>query len=261
MTTVNPIDIGSLPNDGTGDPLRVAFAKINDNFTYLGNLVPNGNTGDIQFIDANGYFAGDDNLSFDSANVKLRLGATIVPTTDLGIDIGTRDNRVDSLYLGNTLALGNISISESGNTISFPVTVLPSKQASFHMNDLTLDGNINIGGSLNLDALDIGKFSATTSNNDINQVVFQTPISNFNTGVFQLTSRSETTNASQTVTLSVTKKTDNTGVRFSAYATLFEGSPITRYNVDYGYANVRIIVNPILNNVINHTGTYEISKS
>lgn len=29
------IDIGALPNDGEGDPLRTAFAKINFNFTEL----------------------------------------------------------------------------------------------------------------------------------------------------------------------------------------------------------------------------------
>lgn len=29
------IDIGSSPNDGTGDKLRQAFSKINDNFTEV----------------------------------------------------------------------------------------------------------------------------------------------------------------------------------------------------------------------------------
>jgi len=29
------INIGTLPNDGTGDPLRTAYGKINDNFDEL----------------------------------------------------------------------------------------------------------------------------------------------------------------------------------------------------------------------------------
>tara|TARA_R110000868_G_scaffold5171_2_gene31902 strand:- start:8 stop:640 length:633 start_codon:yes stop_codon:yes gene_type:complete len=29
------IDVGSLPNDGTGDPLRIAFQKVNNNFSNL----------------------------------------------------------------------------------------------------------------------------------------------------------------------------------------------------------------------------------
>lgn len=33
------INIGTLPNDRSGDPLRVAFEKINSNFTELFNGV------------------------------------------------------------------------------------------------------------------------------------------------------------------------------------------------------------------------------
>lgn len=29
------INVGALPNDGTGDPLRLAYEKINDNFDEL----------------------------------------------------------------------------------------------------------------------------------------------------------------------------------------------------------------------------------
>lgn len=35
--TIELINVGSLPNDGTGDPLRVAFEKINNNFLYVNN--------------------------------------------------------------------------------------------------------------------------------------------------------------------------------------------------------------------------------
>jgi hypothetical protein len=35
MAIQETIIIGALPNDGTGDPLRTAFRKINDNFTSL----------------------------------------------------------------------------------------------------------------------------------------------------------------------------------------------------------------------------------
>ncbi|MGI9487103.1 MAG: hypothetical protein ACR2RF_14745 [Geminicoccaceae bacterium] len=31
MATVTPVDIGTAPNDGTGDPLRTAFTKLNTN--------------------------------------------------------------------------------------------------------------------------------------------------------------------------------------------------------------------------------------
>ena len=35
MTTLEVINIGSSPNDGSGDPLRVAFSKVNNNFANL----------------------------------------------------------------------------------------------------------------------------------------------------------------------------------------------------------------------------------
>ena len=42
------INIGSSANDGTGDPLRTAFDKINDNFIEL-----YGTDNDINTLDAN----------------------------------------------------------------------------------------------------------------------------------------------------------------------------------------------------------------
>ncbi len=44
------INLGSSANDGTGDPLRVAFEKINNNFSELFNTaMPNGPDGSIQY--------------------------------------------------------------------------------------------------------------------------------------------------------------------------------------------------------------------
>lgn len=34
---IQPIGIGNAPNDGTGDTLRTAFGKVNNNFSYLTN--------------------------------------------------------------------------------------------------------------------------------------------------------------------------------------------------------------------------------
>jgi hypothetical protein len=256
-SNVANIDIGSLPNDGTGDPLRVAFAKINDNFTYLGNLVPGGPAGALQYIDANGFFEGSSNIVFDTANNQLDLGTTIVPLSDAGIDLGTSEDRIGNLYLANTFQMGNISISESGNLISFPVTVLPSKQASLHVNDVTMDGNLTVGGSLTLTGVSIGGFNSTTTGNTQGQVIFQMPLTQFDTGIFQITSRDSNSANSQTVTLSVTKYSDNSNVRFSAYGTVFVGNAITSYNVDNGYGNVRILINPLVNDTITHVGTFD----
>ncbi len=55
------INIGALPNDGTGDPLRVAYGKINDNFDEL--------------------YAGDGSLV---TRIIAGSGITVSPTNGLG---------------------------------------------------------------------------------------------------------------------------------------------------------------------------------
>ena len=54
------IGIGSAANDGTGDPLRTAFAKINDNFTELYNATGAGASNNVQ-ISANSIISTDTN--------------------------------------------------------------------------------------------------------------------------------------------------------------------------------------------------------
>jgi hypothetical protein len=48
--SIQLIKIGALPNDGTGDPLRVAFEKINNNFISQANTtVAAGPDGSVQY--------------------------------------------------------------------------------------------------------------------------------------------------------------------------------------------------------------------
>ena len=44
------INIGTVANDGTGDPLRTAFDKVNDNFTELYN----DDAGDVNSVTGSG---------------------------------------------------------------------------------------------------------------------------------------------------------------------------------------------------------------
>jgi len=36
---IQNIGVGTIPNDGTGDPLRTAFIKVNNNFAYHSGLI------------------------------------------------------------------------------------------------------------------------------------------------------------------------------------------------------------------------------
>ena len=62
------INIGSSPNDGTGDPLRDSFDKTNDNFTDLYNVGGWGFYSDGEVILPT--------QTFNSTPPKLRIDAT-----------------------------------------------------------------------------------------------------------------------------------------------------------------------------------------
>ena len=79
------INVGELPNDGTGDPVRIAFIKINNNFTQTTALTsPAGPNGAIQLnlsetvgnVTTN-TFTGSSNLRVVGSN--LNLGFNIIP--------------------------------------------------------------------------------------------------------------------------------------------------------------------------------------
>lgn len=258
ITSAN-IDIGDLPNDGTGDPLRVAFDKINTNFEELALLAPTGPTGSFQFKDANALPAGTANFAYDISNNRINFGGNFVPTANGTINIGASNARVGNLWLANTaLKLGNVTMVESGNTISFPVTVFPSTKASLEVNDLTVNGN------LNLENTTFQVFDIITTTNTANQVIFETPASTFNSGTFKIISREANTNNSQSVAIELTKSNDNTYVSMTAFATTFElPSPslwVTKYNADIGFGNVRLMVSPARNSSVKHTVSYQIVK-
>ncbi len=61
--TQEVIDTGEVPNDGSGDPLRLAFDKINNNFANLFALAP---TANVELIDPNQFPDGGSN----TANAK-----------------------------------------------------------------------------------------------------------------------------------------------------------------------------------------------
>lgn len=77
------IGIGAAPNDGTGDTLRDAMDKVNENFTELYNTA----------VEPDGfYFSGQDfriikrdgKLCIDEAITALGFGAGAVENTDWG---------------------------------------------------------------------------------------------------------------------------------------------------------------------------------
>lgn len=243
--TLENILLGALPNDGTGDPLRVAFAKINNNFTTLSNITPGGPVGAIQFSHTDGY-SGTANLVYDDANNVVRISADIIPIGNSVVAFGNSTHPLGSVDT-NSLTIGNITITETGNVISFPVTVDNNVFAS-----LDKIQNVNMNGTFTMAYSKTNTLTVTTFDNYPGQVLTQIPVNSIKSALVKIYSNQPGAYNSQTVILQVTKRNDNTGASYSAYGTEFVGNPVTTYNVDVAFNNVRIMVNPLFNDVLNH---------
>jgi len=245
--TLENINIGNLANDGTGDPLRVAFTKINNNFSNLAGTGSSGPDGSIQYKTGNATI-GTSSLVFDTPSNQLNINANIIPISGAIVNIGNANNYVSGLYLsGNALHVGNINLVESGNVITFPVTGSSTDRASLSgISNISVVNNISIGNNSSL------CFSINTANSAVNQVLYTRDPTTFVSMTAKIISKDPVTLNSQSVTLSITKRQDNSLSDFSAHSTMFSGPPVTRYNVDINNGLLRVMVSPIFNEVLNH---------
>jgi hypothetical protein len=86
------INTGTSPNKGDGDPLRIAFGKINDNFAEL--------------------YAG----SFAEPSA---VGTNLAPDADGTLDLGTADNRWADVYVKDYIYLNGarIEVTSGGSLL------------------------------------------------------------------------------------------------------------------------------------------------
>ena len=238
------INVGELPNDGTGDPVRVAFIKINNNFTQTTALTsPAGPNGAIQLnlsetvgnVTTN-TFIGSSNLQVIGSN--LNLGFDIIPTTS--IDIGESDNPITNLYVSNTgFYVGNVNITENDGILSL--------------------GNVSVD-TLSSGNTSFASATFTTADDTANAVILNVPIASFNNGVFEIDSREDGTSSSQYAILNVTRDNGSTSVKYTVSGTIFTGTTLTTYDVDVSNSNVRVKVSPLVDSSIVHNISYQINN-
>lgn len=120
------IDVGPLPNDGLGDPLRTAFQITNDNFANIWAAGPV----DSQVVISNNV------ISTNQTNLELilqgngigtvTLDSTTVPGIDAVYDLGSPTQRFDSLYgqyfYGNGRFLTGVVAEPGTGNVTFAPT-------------------------------------------------------------------------------------------------------------------------------------------
>jgi hypothetical protein len=124
------INIGALPNDGTGDPLRTAFNETNLNFDQvfaagpvLSNIRIANNT--ILTTNTNGNLV----LAPNGVGV-IQSNQSIIPSIANVRNLGSSSRRWSQLYVQYVNVSGNIDLA-----------------GSFNVGDLTVNGNLTVTGN------------------------------------------------------------------------------------------------------------------
>ncbi len=121
------INIGSSANDGTGDPLRTAFDKINDNFVEL-----YGTDNDINTLDANldvsthaittGVTNGDITLTPNGTG-SIKLGAMKFVGTTMSSDDSTQITIAENIQTTGTINVAGAATLATSLTLATGATV------------------------------------------------------------------------------------------------------------------------------------------
>jgi len=130
---ISEINVGVKPNDGTGDSIRDAFIKANDNFTFLDEARQNLVTGNL---------TASGNISLTAAQPSYLSGTFFLN----GVQIAT----VGTLF--------------SGGTVSNPTTFQSTTPSSSNVTGaVVISGGLGVGGSAYTSALFARSFTSETS--------------------------------------------------------------------------------------------------
>ena len=124
------INIGALPNDGTGDPLRTAFNEVNLNFANVWNAGPVGsniaiannsilttNTNGNLILNPNGIGNVVANAHVVPDQTRIRnLGAPLLRWNNLYTQYF---NTVTGVFTGNVSVAGNLSVAGNVVTVNY----------------------------------------------------------------------------------------------------------------------------------------------
>ena len=297
--TKEVIDAGSLPNDGSSDPLRTAFDKINNNFANLFALAPNVelvdpsqspnvgmNTANANFsgtitINANNIYMGSQYNIVQETTVKplgavydqeiINLGTT--PNDGTGDPIRLAFEKINNNF-NNLFALGS-----SVTTVTQIPVVQEQEDPTAKMLTFTQPVGpynnqeyINVGATPNDGQGDplrvafekinnnfsnlfyVGTVTSTVYSvgNTPGQVIFETAANAFTQASFQVRSSDTGTPDSQEITITAQISNDGANVKYTGYGTTFFGNALTRYSMDVFDGNVRLMVDPVVNEVLLH---------
>ena len=141
------INVGAVPNDGTGDDIRDAFIKINSNFSNIvaigenvGNLKVAGFANIAGNINLSGYLNVVGNVNYSSSNVTTFQTFSVIGTTD-----STAPTNGALVVAGGAGVVKNLNVGGTVTAAGFYGTISTTNQPS--INQLGTLVSLNVGGS------------------------------------------------------------------------------------------------------------------
>ena len=179
---VKLINIGNVANDGTGDDLREAFIKVNQNFEELDLRDDEQTTASNLGIEGEGIFA--QRLNYDLQFKKISAGANVTLTADdnkivIAADSGVSDLTISAdmgtVVLDNSAALSIIGGTDIGTTISDGVLTVKytglSNLASDPNPQLTADLDAQFQDLLNVGVINSVGINGPLTGNVVGNVI------------------------------------------------------------------------------------------
>ena len=129
---IQSVGIGSSANDGTGDPLRTAFTKINENFTEVYALLGQDTDG-AKGIDING-----STIASTETNADIIIDPNGTGLVEIGADLQVGTGlKISNATLTSLSTNSNITLTPSGtgSVVLDSVTITENQIAASNSND------------------------------------------------------------------------------------------------------------------------------
>ena len=177
-TSIKDINEGTTANDGTGDSIRDAFTKVDENFSNITSFfngggdyatgpafstlavttanISSGNVGNIVITNINGPYT---NAAVNGTNVygNINVAGNIVPTAYGTYNLGSPDKPFANLYVVATISTTQITTSSDSGLLIVHANTTPSD-----VKDVGIIGNVSNHFSSNMYAF-FG-YQATSNN-------------------------------------------------------------------------------------------------
>jgi hypothetical protein len=219
------IDIGAVPDDGQGDPLRTAFAFTNDNFSQIFESGPVGSNVKIANNTITTTVINSNLILSPSGIGKIQVNNTLLPRIDNVYDLGSLSQRFNTIYVGS----GGLDIT-GGIVVSGNITAdYFIGNGSALTGIVATTGSRVVNGNSNINIPTAGSNIFVTVNGTGNIVVFS------NTGAYVAGAVSATGNITGNYILG-------------------NGALLTGINANYSNANVAAYLPTYTGNLVSLTG-------